>query len=139
LANGVDKALAANGIKHHQLRSHSVTANKFRELALELPETIEQQHMSHPDFRVGGKIFATLGPGERLGMVKLTPEQQASFMEAEPSVFAPATGAWGRNGATIIQLKPARVGSVRPALIAAWRNAAPTKLVSEFDSSDCGD
>jgi hypothetical protein len=112
-----------------------MTPKKFRELALSLPETSEHEHMNHPDFRVGGKIFATLGPDEVWGMAKLTPEQQASFMKAEPSVYSPANGAWGRGGATIIQLRLARVGSVRPALTAAWRNTAPAKLIQRIDDN----
>ena len=71
-----------------------MTADKFRNLALSLPEACESAHMGHPDFRVGGKIFATLGPDEEWGMVKLTPEKQASFLRAEPDVFRPASGAW---------------------------------------------
>ena len=55
-----------------------MNADDFRRLALRFPETSEQSHMGHPDFRVGGKIFATLGPKEEWGMAKLTPEQQAA-------------------------------------------------------------
>src|SRR5687768_15908347 len=102
-----------------------MTANQFRRLALALPEAVEQSHMEHPDFRVGGKIFATLGPDEDWAMVKLTPEQQASFIAGDSVAFAPASGAWGRGGCTIIQLRKAKASSVEPALIAAWRNTAP--------------
>ena len=75
-----------------------MTADEFRSLALELPEATEEEHMNHPDFRVGGKIFATLGPDEVWGMVKLTPQQQVSYLGTEPDVFGPASGAWGRGG-----------------------------------------
>ncbi len=61
-----------------------MTTDDFRNLALSLPETSERAHVGHPDFRVGGKIFATLWPGDEWGMVKLTPEQQGEFMVAEP-------------------------------------------------------
>src|SRR5262249_21685411 len=81
-----------------------VTAGQFRKLALSLPEAVEAEHMGHPDFRVGGKIFATLGPDEKWGMVKLQPDQQASLMASEPNVFQPASGAWGKNGSTIVRL-----------------------------------
>jgi YjbR len=76
----------------------SMTAAQFRRLALSLPQAEERSHMSHPDFRIaGGKIFATLGsPDKAWGMVKLAPEQQHEFMQAEPEVFKPAPGAWGR-------------------------------------------
>ena len=67
-----------------------MTADEFRSLALSLPEAAESAHMDHPDFRVRGKIFATLGPKEEWGMVKLTPEQQATFLRTEPEVYHPA-------------------------------------------------
>ena len=111
----------------------------FRELALELPEAVEASHMGHPDFRVGGKIFATLGPVgeiEPWGMVKLTPEQQAPLLASEPDVFEAASGAWGRGGATLVRLKKARVGTIRRALAAAWRNTAPKRVVRRFDGEE---
>lgn len=70
-----------------------MTAAKFRKMALSLPEAVESQHMDHPDFRVGGKIFATLGyPDKGTAMVKLTPEQQHEFNLAEPDAFVPVKG-----------------------------------------------
>lgn len=110
-----------------------VTAGEFRTLALELPEAVEASHMDHPDFRVGGKIFATLGPGEKWGMVKLTPEQQAGYLRTAPGVFEPAAGAWGRRGATLVHLKNARERMVRTALAEAWRNTAPKRLILQAD------
>src|ERR1700726_3036476 len=85
----------------------TMTADEFRSLALSLPEASEDAHMGHPDFRVRGKIFATLGPDESWGMVKLTADQQASFVGREPHVFRPASGAWGRRGCTIARLADA--------------------------------
>jgi len=108
-----------------------VTAKKFRRLALGFPEAIEASHMGHPDFRVGGKIFATLGPKEEWGMVKLTAAQQVAFMREEPEVFAPASGAWGRQGSTIVQLAEADETIVQRALVAAWRNTAPKRLLKQ--------
>ena len=110
-----------------------MTADEFRTLALSLPEAFEDAHMGHPDFRVQGKIFATLGPEEEWGMVKLLPDQQSSYMRAEPGVFEPAKGAWGRRGATIIQLSTAKEPIVEEALTDAWRNIAPKRLLKEFD------
>jgi hypothetical protein len=112
-----------------------MTADEFRSLALSFPETLEAAHVGHPDFRVGGKIFATLGPAEDWGMVKLTAEQQALFVRAEPAVFRPANGAWGRRGSTIVRLADADVATVRQALIAAWRNTAPKRLVQDRDEA----
>jgi hypothetical protein len=110
-----------------------MTADEFRSLALSLPEATEASHMNHPDFRVRGKIFATLGPEEAWGMVKLTPEQQGVFVRTEPKVFEPLKGAWGRQGCTYVQLEAATEPSVRQALIAAWRNTAPKKLAAQFE------
>lgn len=108
-----------------------MTAEEFRSIALSFPETFEDQHMGHPDFRVRGKIFATLGPEERWGMVKLTPEQQAECMHAEPDVFQPIKGAWGRRGCTQVHLVEASEETVTSALLAAWRNSAPKKRIEE--------
>lgn len=110
-----------------------MTADDFRKLALSFPETIESAHMGHPDFRVGGKIFATLGPDEDWGMAKLSAEQQAWFLENAAETFTPAAGAWGERGATIISLQSADETLVRRALNAAWRNTAPKKLVADSD------
>jgi hypothetical protein len=86
-------------------------------------------HMGHPDFRVRGRIFATLGyPDDGWGMLKLTPEQQEALMNAEPQVFSPIKGAWGRGGATNVRLVAAKTASIRLGLALAWRNVAPRRL-----------
>jgi hypothetical protein len=95
-----------------------------------MPEACEVGHMGHPDFRVRGKIFATLGyPDQGWGMVKLTPEQQNAFVDSEPAVFTPIKGGWGLRGATSVRLRPAKSHSVRLALAMAWENVAPRTLV----------
>jgi hypothetical protein len=110
-----------------------MTANDFRRMALSLPETEERAHMSHPDFRMGGKIFATLGyPDKSHGMVKLSPEQQHYFSKDYPDVFVPVKGAWGRRGATSVYLKAACKETLRKAITAAWRNTAPKRLAEQF-------
>ena len=110
-----------------------MTADEFRALALSLPEAVELSHMNHPDFRVRGKIFATLGPNEEWGVVKLTSDQQASFVKLEPIVFRPVKGGWGQRGATTVVLEAAEELTVRQALILAWRNTAPKRLAQTFD------
>lgn len=110
-----------------------MTADDFRSLALSLPQTVEKSHMKHPDFRVRGKIFATLGPDEDWGMVKLTPEQQEDYVREQPKVFQPFNGAWGARGCTKVILRSATKTAVRPALIAAWRNTAPKNLSQQFE------
>src|ERR1035437_7299000 len=81
----------------------AMTADGFRRLALGLPEASEASHMDHADFRVRGKIFATLGhPAAGWGMVKLPLAQQTLFALADPDVFVPVAGGWGRRGATSV-------------------------------------
>ncbi len=109
-----------------------MTADEFRDLALAMPEATESEHMNHPDFRVRGKIFATLGPDADWGMVKLTPEQQSLFIRTEPAVFRPVNGAWGARGATYVTLDKATEPAVRQALTAAWRNTAPKRLADQL-------
>jgi len=105
-----------------------VTANKFRSLALEISGALESSHMDHPDFRIGGKIFASLGyPDDEHGMVKLTPEQQRTFLKKAPGVFDPCAGTWGKRGATSVCLRSARVGLLRAALEAASKNVLTGK------------
>ena len=103
-----------------------MTANEFRRMALRLPDAIEAAHMGHPDFRVGGKIFATLGyPGHSFAMVALTPDQQELFVRTEPKTFTPVPGGWGRKGSTHVLLRTARKAAVREALSVAYHNRAP--------------
>ena len=107
-----------------------MTPNEFRELALSFPEAIESAHMRHPDFRVGGKIFATLGyPNKDSGMVKLPRDEQKEFVRSNPGVFKLVKGAWGRQGSTNICLPAVKIETVRKALTAAWRNTAPKRLL----------
>jgi hypothetical protein len=105
-----------------------MTIDEFRKMALGIPTAIERSHMNHPDFRVAGKIFASLGvPGKDWGMVKLTLEQQHAFIEKAPKVFKPCSGAWGRQGATNVYLPSATASIVRAALNAAAKNVASKK------------
>ena len=102
-----------------------MTPDEFRKLALRLPETVEQQHQGHPDFRVGGKVFATLGwPDTAWGMVKLPIEEQKTRVTAQPEVFEPAPGAWGQRGSTKIRLAAAEIDLIEQVLRIAWRNVA---------------
>jgi hypothetical protein len=97
-----------------------MTASQFRKLALSIPGATESAHMAHPDFRLNGKIFATLGyPDEKHGMVRLAPEQQTKFIKKAPNVFSPCAGAWGKRGATSVHLASAQVPLLRAALAAA--------------------
>ena len=100
-----------------------MTPQQFRKIALSLPDAMESAHMRHPDFRVGGKIFASLGaPSEEWGMVKLTPDQQNAFLEANDGTFQPCTGAWGRQGYTNIKLAAVKTQVARSAITLAFEN-----------------
>src|SRR5207244_1148580 len=111
-----------------------LTLEGFRRLALSLPDVSEESHMGHPDFRVRGKIFATLcAPDPEWGMVKLTPEQQDAFVESEPTVFTPVKGGWGRLGATNVRLSAASARTLRPALMTAWENVTRRGVVAAAD------
>jgi hypothetical protein len=102
--------------------------DEFREMALEIPTAIEASHMHHPDFRLAGKIFATLSvPDGDWGMVKLTPEQQRVFIAKAPKIFKPCSGAWGRQGATNVYLPAAKVRVVRAAIETAAKNVVSKK------------
>ena len=101
-----------------------MTPAAFRRLALGFPGTIESAHMGHPDFRVNAKIFATIAPDNKQGMVKLTPEQQADVLREYPAMFTPAAGAWGRQGCTMVRFDSADAETVGAALTLAWQNVA---------------
>src|SRR5438045_3899142 len=106
-----------------------VSAEDFRRIALSFPGAEERAHMGHPDFRVGGKIFATLGaPNRDWGMAALMPEQQEDFIHLAPAAFEPAAGAWGRGGSTLIRLDAVPLDMLETVLAAAWRKRAPAKL-----------
>jgi hypothetical protein len=99
-----------------------MTADEFRQMALSFAETEERSHMGHPDFRVRGRIFATLAhPEGEWGMVKLSPEEQQNYLDAAPEVFTPACGKWGIQGATMVRLKAAKKTLVKKAMETAWR------------------
>jgi hypothetical protein len=104
-----------------------MTATDFRKIALSMPEAVESEHMSHPDFRVGGKIFATLGyPDQDHGMVILPPEEQAALLRSHPKIFSPAKGAWGKRGSTCVRLDSIDKRTLHAALQIAWRRIAPS-------------
>jgi hypothetical protein len=99
-----------------------MNAADFRRIALSLEGAEEGSHMGSPDFRVGGRIFATLASQKQgYGNLMLTPEQQAEFVEEQPDVFMPIAGGWGRMGATHIRIAEANEDLMAGALRVAWR------------------
>ncbi|HUJ45962.1 MAG TPA: MmcQ/YjbR family DNA-binding protein [Rhizomicrobium sp.] len=100
----------------------------FRRIALSMPDAVEGTHMGHADFRVNGKVFATLGwPDKMFAMVKLPLELQDALLRAAPEAFEPASGAWGRQGSTLVRLARADETSLRDAIRSAWQNVAAAK------------
>ncbi len=97
-----------------------MTADDFRDIALSMNGAVEGAHMGHPDFRANGRIFATLRPRDKKGMVKLTPEEQRQFMREHPQMFEPSSGAWGRQGCTDVLLAAADRATIRAAMVLAW-------------------
>ncbi|MGD0730306.1 MAG: MmcQ/YjbR family DNA-binding protein [Terracidiphilus sp.] len=99
-----------------------MNADDFRRIALSFEGTEEGSHCGAADFRVGGKIFATLASvREGYGNLMLTPEYQAAFVEEQPEVFLAIPGGWGKNGATHIRLAAADEDLLRGALHTAWK------------------
>jgi len=99
-----------------------MTIHDFRRIALTFEGAEESSHMGQPDFRVGGKIFATLASASQgYGNLMLTPEQQAAFVGELPEVFIPIAGGWGRMGMTHIRLAAADEDILSGALRTAWK------------------
>src|ERR1700736_3046272 len=102
-----------------------MTLNGFRRIALSMPNATEESHMGHPDFRVKGKIFATMcSPDERWCMAQLPPALQRRLIKGTPAVFVRASGAWGRQGSTLALLAKSDTTTLRPRREAAWRSVA---------------
>jgi hypothetical protein len=119
--------LSSKGI----LEAETVTAADFRRIALSLPEAVEGSHFGAADFRVGGRIFATLAlESEGYGVLLLTPQQQAGMVEDEPRIFSPVPKGWGRMGATRVLLAKVPRDILEAALRTAWRRRAPKRLLN---------
>src|ERR1700710_2035791 len=100
-----------------------MNAKDIRRLALLLEGAEESSHMGAADFRVGGRIFATLASVQQgFGNLKFTPEQQAAFVEEQPELYVPIAGGWGRMGMTHIRLPVATEDALSGALRTAWKN-----------------
>lgn len=102
-------------------------ADDFRRVALGLNGAVEGAHMGHPDFRANGKIFATIHHDHKSGMLKLTPEQQETFIREDPEAFVPEAGAWGRSGCTLVHFKNVSEDALGKAMTLAWQNISAQK------------
>lgn len=101
-----------------------------RRIALACPEAVEGEHMGHPDFRVGGRIFMTLWPADRRAVVKLPPADQHALVQMDPDAFS--AGSWARQGYTLVDLRRVNAAQLRVLAGAAWRNVAPRKLLDRY-------
>ena len=89
--------------------------------------------MGKPDFRVGGRIFATLGrPNEEWGMVALKPDEQEMLVAVDAVMYRPVSGGWGKRGCTTVNLAEVDEASLRSALLMAWRGKAAKRLVERY-------
>ena len=103
-----------------------MSSSRFRRAALALSDAVESTHHGKADFRVGKRIFATLGyPDDAWGTLKLTPDQQSMLVDAEPEIFRPVPGGWGKQGYTNVRLAKADATTLKSALGMAWKNVAP--------------
>ena len=109
-----------------------MNAEDFRRIALGQPQAEEKSHFGKADFRVRNRIFASLPTDERAGL-KLTPPEQAVVSEAEPRIFRPVKGGWGRQGWTEVDLWEVDEATLLSACRMAWRNVAPMTLVRQLD------
>jgi hypothetical protein len=112
-----------------------VTAAQVRTLALSFPEAEASQHFDQPDFRVRGKIFATLDADGKRGTLKLSPELQAMVLDARPEAFFPAAGYWGRQGWTNYHPAKVQLGELTGLMEEAWLRVAPKRLAASRSSS----
>lgn len=106
-----------------------MTPEEFRSLALSFPESIEGSHFDTTDFRVAGKIFATLRPSDGRAVVKLTPDQQRLLLETSSAMLQPVKGSWGEKGWSQVLLDRADADAVRHIMAIAWRSVAPKTVV----------
>jgi hypothetical protein len=96
----------------------------FRRIALGFEGAVESAHMGHPDFRANGRVFATLKADKEFGTVKLSPDEQQTFISDHPDAFAPESGAWGRGGWTRVKLDAVDEDVLGEAMTLAWQQTA---------------
>jgi hypothetical protein len=109
-------------------RQTPVTPDQFRAIALSFPEASEGSHFDNADFRVRGRIFATLRAADGRAVLKFTPDEQQLFTATSPGLFEPVKGGWGLKGWTQLMLERADPATVRHTMAAAWRSVAPKSL-----------
>lgn len=104
-----------------------MTQDEFRALAASFPEAAAGSHFDTSDFRVGGRIFATLRKTDGRAVLKLSHDEQQLLMATAPGLFEPVTGAWGRKGWTRVVLEASDAATVRHAMAMAYRSVTPKR------------
>jgi hypothetical protein len=104
-----------------------VSIDNFRQIALSFPGVTEEPHFEKPSFRFNGKVFATIWESENRGMIRLSVIDQSVYCDYDASVFFPVPGGWGRQGATMVELKNAKKAILKEAMAIAYNNAAAKK------------
>ena len=107
-----------------------MTQAQFRDLALGFRGSVQGSHFDVTDFRVGGKIFATLREHDGRAVLKLSPDEQQLLMETSAGLFEPVKGSWGNKGWTRVRLDQADQATVRHAMTMAWKSVASAKRAS---------
>ncbi|HEX2810210.1 MAG TPA: MmcQ/YjbR family DNA-binding protein [Kineosporiaceae bacterium] len=115
--------------------SASASLGDLRELVSHLPEVTESSHHEVTDFRVRGRIFATM-PSIGVLALRLAPEQQAELIATDPESFTPAAGSWGRQGWTRVQTARLTLAELGELLADAWARRAPLTLARQLTGED---
>jgi hypothetical protein len=110
------------------------TETQARQIFLSMPHAEERAHMGHPDFRINGKIFGTLWPGQSRAVLKLPMADQAALVQMDPEAFS--LNAWSHQGATNVHLRRLSATRFRAVVETAWRNVAPKKLAAELAKAE---
>jgi hypothetical protein len=106
-----------------------LTVSQARKIVLSMPEAVESAHHGHPDFRVGGRIFATLWPDRGIAVVKLSIPEQTLLLESAPETFL--TNGWSKLGYTGVRLARVPAAQFRELVAASWRATAPKRLLGD--------
>ncbi|WP_020519204.1 MmcQ/YjbR family DNA-binding protein [Catelliglobosispora koreensis] len=112
-----------------------ISPEAVAEIALSMPGAHQGSHFTTIDFRVSNKIFCSLPKPGHMGM-RISPAEQAALLQEDPETFSPASGAWGKQGWTVVKLETADPKQLRELITDAWRGVAPKKLLKEFDEAE---
>ena len=112
-----------------------VSIKTFTEMALSFPEAVQAPHFDLISFRVKKKIFATIHEKHNRVMIKLDPLDQSVFFFFYKTIIYPVPGAWGKGGATFVELSKVKKPMVKDALTLAWKRIAPSSVLKKFEEA----